>query len=144
MVVNAVLAWTLGGWLALWPGYAVNAYGVSGDGTYAPIAMLRLLGVVVFALGLLCWICRSAAESQQHQVAGTLFAFFVPATLLIWIQQIAIWDFSVAGWVTVAVFVLNGVAFGAFFWRGSRAGGYRSQPPAAPPTAGDRANAARS
>jgi hypothetical protein len=104
--------------------------------------MIRLLGLVLLAFGLMCWVFRDAAEALQHRVAGTLFTFFMVAALLAVGQQVAIWS-RPAGWFTVAVLVVDGLAFGAFFFLGSRAGGQRLRPPVAPRTAGGRANAGR-
>jgi hypothetical protein len=143
MIGNAALGVALGLWSSmLGTGSVAAAYGIPLGKPWQAMALVRLLGLVLLAFGLLCWMFRDAAEPLRHQVAGTLFGFFSLACLVALGQQLAIWN-RPTGWLTVAVLGLDGLAFGAFFFQGSRAGGRRLRPPAAQPTTGGHANAAR-
>lgn len=106
--VGATIAVLLGGWLALGgftplqalSGLALgSAAGAGVHLAYAVLALGRVVGASVAALGLVLLTVAWTDEGRVHAAAATAGGTFV--TVIALVQQLAIWETTI-GWVLVA------------------------------------------
>lgn len=112
LIINAVVAILYGLALLLFPVWMGALYGFTADEPL--IFTARLLGVYLFATGVLSWLIRDAPASDT--LKNVVLAFFSMDVLGLVVSLIAQLrgTLNAQGWSLVAIYLLLGIGFGYY------------------------------
>jgi len=112
MSVKAVICVLFGVGFVILPGTLLSLYGISLD--EAGIFITRLFGQAFILLGLLLWLARNTTEpSTQRAFALSVFVGDAIGFVVALVAQLS-GIVNALGWVTVILYLILALGFGAF------------------------------